>query len=60
MDVIRRLAPQARAALKPGGFLAIEIGYSQEAAVRAVLRDWQDVRAVPDLQGIPRVIVAKN
>jgi release factor glutamine methyltransferase len=60
MDVIRRLAPQARAALKPGGFLAIEIGYSQEAAVRAVLRDWQDVRAVPDLQGIPRVIVAKK
>jgi release factor glutamine methyltransferase len=60
MDIIRRLAPQARAALKPGGFLAIEIGYSQEAAVRAVLRDWQDVRAVPDLQGIPRVIVAKN
>jgi release factor glutamine methyltransferase len=60
MDIIRRLAPQARAALKPGGLLAIEIGYSQEAAVRAVLRDWQDVRAVPDLQGIPRVIVAKN
>ena len=60
MDVIRRLAPQARAALKPGGFLAMEIGYSQEAAVRAVLRDWQDMRAVPDLQGIPRVIVAKN
>ncbi|MGA2000367.1 MAG: peptide chain release factor N(5)-glutamine methyltransferase [Terriglobales bacterium] len=60
MDVIRRLAPQARAALKPGGFLAMEIGYSQEAAVRAVLREWQDVRAVPDLQGIPRVIVAKN
>jgi release factor glutamine methyltransferase len=60
MDVIRRLAPQARAALKPGGYLAMEIGYSQEAAVRAVLRAWQDVRAVPDLQGIPRVIVAKN
>ncbi|HEX9120805.1 MAG TPA: peptide chain release factor N(5)-glutamine methyltransferase [Terriglobales bacterium] len=60
MDVIRRLAPQARAALKPGGFLAMEIGYSQEAAARAVLRDWQDVRAVPDLQGIPRVIVAEN
>ena len=60
MDVIRRLAPQARAALKPGGFLAIEIGYSQEAAVRAVLHDWQDVRTVPDVQGIPRVIVART
>ena len=60
MDIIRRLAPQARAALKPGGYLAMEIGYSQEAAVRAVLHDWRDVRAVPDLQGIPRVIVAKK
>ena len=60
MDVIRRLAPQARAALKPGGYLAIEIGYSQEAAARAVLRDWQEVRAVPDLQGIPRVMVARR
>jgi release factor glutamine methyltransferase len=60
MDIIRRLAPQARAALKPGGFLAMEIGYSQEATVRAVLDDWQDVRAVPDLQGIPRVIVARK
>ena len=60
MDIIRRLAQQARAALKPGGFLAIEIGYSQEDAVRAVLHDWQDVRAVPDLQGIPRVIVARK
>jgi release factor glutamine methyltransferase len=60
MDIIRRLAPQARAALKPGGFLAMEIGYSQEAAAREVLRDWQDVRTVSDLQGIPRVIVARK
>ena len=60
MDVIRRLAPQARTVLKPGGYLAIEIGYSQEAVVRAVLHDWQDVRTVPDLQGIPRVVVAKK
>ncbi len=60
MDVIRRLAPQARDVLKPGGVLALEIGYSQEAAVREVLRDWDEVRAVPDLQGIPRVVLARN
>ncbi len=60
MDVIRRLAPQARDALRPGGTLAVEIGYSQEAAVREVLRDWNDVRSVPDLQGIPRVVVARK
>jgi len=60
MDVIRHLAPQARKVLRPGGTLALEIGYSQEAAVREVLRDWDDVRSVPDLQGIPRVVVARK
>jgi release factor glutamine methyltransferase len=60
MDVIRRLAPQARAVLRPGGTLALEIGFSQEAAVRQVLREWGNVRTVPDLQGIPRVVIAEN
>lgn len=60
MDVIRRLAPQARAVLRPGGALALEIGFSQEAAVREVLREWENVRTVPDLQGIPRVVIAEN
>ncbi len=60
LNIIRRLAPQARSLLKPGGILAMEIGYSQEAAVRDVLRDWQDVRTVPDLQGIPRVILGRK
>jgi len=60
MDVIRRLAPQARALLKPGGWLAMEIGYSQKTAVRTVLGSWAEVRAVPDLQGIPRVILARK
>jgi release factor glutamine methyltransferase len=60
MDVIRRLAPQAHAVLRAGGRLAMEIGYSQEAAVRGVLREWAEVRAVPDLQGIPRVVLARK
>jgi release factor glutamine methyltransferase len=60
MDVIRRLAPQARDLLKNGGWLAMEIGFSQEAAVRQLLRDWRDVRTVPDLQGIPRIVVAST
>jgi release factor glutamine methyltransferase len=60
MDVIRRLAPQARASLKSGGWLAMEIGFSQETVVREVLRDWREVRTVPDLQGIPRVVLARK
>jgi release factor glutamine methyltransferase len=60
LDVIARLIPQARERLKPNGRLLMEIGYSQESAVRALLSDWPEVRSVADLQGIPRVIVARK
>jgi release factor glutamine methyltransferase len=62
LDVIGLLVEQAHRALKPGGWLAIEIGYSMRDAVLALLHPtmWEDVRVVPDLQGIPRVIAAKK
>jgi release factor glutamine methyltransferase len=60
VDIIRRLIPQAHALLKPGGWLLMEIGYTQESAVRALLEDWSEVRSIPDLQGIPRVIAARK
>ncbi len=59
-DIIRRLIPQAHALLKPGGWLLMEIGYTQESAVRALLESWPEVRSIPDLQGIPRVIAARR
>ncbi|MGA3212869.1 MAG: peptide chain release factor N(5)-glutamine methyltransferase [Terriglobales bacterium] len=60
LDTIARLIPQARSHLQPGGWLVMEIGYTQEAAVRALLNDWHDVRSINDLRGIPRVIAARN
>lgn len=60
LDVIRRLIPQAHAHLNPGGWLLMEIGYTQELKVRALLADWEEVRSIPDLQGIPRVITGKK
>lgn len=62
MDIYRRLIPQAHAALKPQAWLILEIGYSIEAPVRALLDSdhWRNVEAVPDLQGIPRVIKAQK
>lgn len=62
LDVIARLMEQSHAALKPGGWLAMEIGYSMRDQVLALLEAalWEDVRVVPDLQGIPRVIAAKR
>lgn len=60
LDIYERLIPQAHAVLKPGGHLLMEIGYSIEAPVRDLLADWRNVRSVPDLQGIPRVVIARK
>jgi release factor glutamine methyltransferase len=57
LDVYRRLIPAAFAALVPGGFVALEIGYGQSEFVGALLVDagFTQIDFAPDLQGIPRV-----
>jgi len=62
LDVIRPLIEQAHAALKPGRWLAVEIGYSMRDAVLALLDPtmWEEPMVVPDLQGIPRVVAARR
>ena len=62
LDVIGPLIEQAHHALKSGGWLAMEIGYSMRDAVLGLLNPqiWEDKRVVPDLQGIPRVIAARK
>lgn len=60
MDIIQRMVPQAWEHLKPGGWFLMEIGYSIGDAVRETMRGWADVRIVPDLQGIPRVVIARK
>ncbi|MBS1821408.1 MAG: peptide chain release factor N(5)-glutamine methyltransferase [Acidobacteria bacterium] len=60
LDVYRRLVPQAEQALKPGGLLALEIGHGQREAIAGLLAGWEDVCFVDDLQGIPRVALARR
>ncbi len=60
LDVYRRLIPQAQAALKPNGLLALEIGYGQRDAIASLLIGWNAVRFVDDLQHIPRVALARK
>jgi len=62
LDVIRPLIEQAHAVLKPGAWLAVEIGYSMRDAVLALFDPtmWDEPMVVPDLQGIPRVIAARK
>jgi len=62
LDVIRPLIAQAHAGLKPGGWLAMEIGYSMRDMVLELLSltMWDEPNVVSDLQGIPRVIAARK
>lgn len=60
MDIYRRLIPQAREALKPGGWFVAEIGFSAEEKVKELLAGWTDAHVTADLQGIPRVIAARR
>ncbi len=54
LDVIRRLIPQAYDALRPGGYLVFEIGYTMAPTATELLAGWMDVHAVADLSGIPQ------
>jgi release factor glutamine methyltransferase len=62
LDVYRRLIPEARAVLVPGGFLALEIGFGQSAGIGELLgaSGFEQIDFVPDLQGIPRVACARR
>jgi release factor glutamine methyltransferase len=60
LDIYRRLIPQAFACLASGGFIALEIGYGQSAAITDLLgaAGFQNIEFTSDLQGIPRVACA--
>ncbi|MGA7219043.1 MAG: peptide chain release factor N(5)-glutamine methyltransferase [Candidatus Sulfotelmatobacter sp.] len=60
LEVIERLIPQAHAALKPGGWLVMEISGTISERVIGLLRGWKEVQMRPDLQSIPRVVQAKK
>jgi release factor glutamine methyltransferase len=60
LDVYKRLIPQALAVLKPGGLLAMEIGFGQGEALAELLAEWDGVEFLDDLRGIPRVALARR
>lgn len=62
LEVYRRLIPASFAALVPGGFLLLEIGYGQSPAIAAILAQcgFEQIDFIPDLQGILRVACAQR
>ena len=60
LEVIEKLIPAADSALRPGGYLIIEISGTIVAGVRHLLAGWQDITITNDLQNIPRVATARK
>jgi release factor glutamine methyltransferase len=60
LAVIRRLVPQAGARLRPGGWLLMEIGWSQSEMVKALLVGWHNIHVINDLAGVPRIVAARK
>ncbi len=62
LAIYRRLIPQAFRALVAGGYVVLEIGYGQEAEIRALLTDagFAGIEFAADLRGIARVAFAQR
>jgi release factor glutamine methyltransferase len=60
LEVIQKLIPAARNALKPGGYLVMELSGTIAGGVRALLHGWADITLTNDLQGIPRIALARK
>ncbi len=58
-EIIERLLDEARTRLRPNGCAILEVGYGQEAAIRALAEEKRFAvdAFLPDLAGIPRVVV---
>jgi release factor glutamine methyltransferase len=59
LEVYERIVAGAARALRPGGWLVMELGFQSLEGVSAMLRGWREVEVVPDLAGIPRVIAGR-
>jgi release factor glutamine methyltransferase len=62
-EVIERLAPQAAAHLRPGGWLVLEVSPMIEPAVQRLVAERGDFRSVAtrkDAAGLPRVVIAQR
>jgi release factor glutamine methyltransferase len=58
----RRLLEEAPSRLQAGGYLLIEMGFQQSAAVLRMIDPtlWEAPRLLPDLQGIARTLVLQR
>ena len=59
--VIRRLMKDGATFLKSNGYMLLEIGFDQgEKVTQLVENPWHLLEILPDLQGIPRIVILKK
>lgn len=60
LEIYHRLAAEAPRVLRSDGWIVLELGFGCREAVEGMFREgWEEVRVVPDLAGIPRVLAAR-
>ncbi len=59
-EIYDRIAAGAPRILRADGWLVMELGFGSLEHVSTLLAGWRNVRVVPDLAGIPRVIAAQR
>jgi release factor glutamine methyltransferase len=60
LEIYERLISDAPRALRPRGWLLVELGYNSLEPVRAMLQSgWSDITVDHDLAGLPRVLAAR-
>lgn len=64
LNHIRAMLPRVAAMLTPGGYLLMEIGYGQAAALKKIMHEqfsrFGSVRIIRDLAGLDRVVFARK
>ena len=60
LEIYPRLIAQSAQRLATGGWLIMEIGQGQRSAIACLLKDWDELEFIPDLQNIPRVALARK
>lgn len=60
LDAYRKLIPEAWRVLRPGGLLALELGFGQAEAVAALVSNFTERQILADLASIERVLVCQK
>jgi release factor glutamine methyltransferase len=59
-EMYERLVEESLRVLRPGGHIILELGFGSRDRVLAMLdSSWEETQVMPDLAGIPRVLISR-